>query len=371
MIHRHRPARRPWLAAFVAALLLIAASAAWAQEAAVTDCLGRAIDLDRPNQRIVCLGPGALRLIVYLGAHERVVGVEALERDFPDGRPYILARPELTKLPVIGPGGVSAIGRMPDMEALLAVAPQLIFVTYMDRQTAQRLQAQSGAQVVALDYGPFASVDTAALFASLRVAGAALGRRQRAEEVIAQTQGWLDDLARRAKGAPDPGPVYVGGVGFKGVQGLESSDADYAPFTWLGLDNAAKLTGGRGHCFVGREKLLTIDPPTIFMDAAGMGLLAGDWAKRPEFYLALSAFGAGRVFVLHPFNWYVTNLGVAVADAYAIGRALWPRRFADVEPEQKAAEIHRALLGVSVQGAMAKKYGKLGEIPAFIKKGAQ
>ena len=53
---------------------------------------------DDPS-RIVCLGPGCLRLIAFLEATNRVVGIERFEIAQKTGRPYRLAHPELLALP--------------------------------------------------------------------------------------------------------------------------------------------------------------------------------------------------------------------------------------------------------------------------------
>ncbi|WP_233185582.1 hypothetical protein [Thermotoga sp. SG1] len=92
----------------------------------VMDLLGREVEIPSKVERIVAARPGALRLIVYLNATDMVVGVEDFERLRPLGRPYILAHPELKELPSIDPGGP---GKLPDMEALVALSPDVVFMT--------------------------------------------------------------------------------------------------------------------------------------------------------------------------------------------------------------------------------------------------
>ena len=46
----------------------------------VTDMLKRNVEVPKDVKRIVCIGPGALRLIVYLDATDKVVGVEDAEK---------------------------------------------------------------------------------------------------------------------------------------------------------------------------------------------------------------------------------------------------------------------------------------------------
>lgn len=351
------------------AVLALAACLAGAAPAAdlmrIRDMAGRQVAVPRQPDRIVCLGPGCLRLLVYLQATKGLVGIEEMEKRFPTGRPYYMAHPELGGLPTITAGGVSGINKKPDLEGVLKVRPQVIFATYMHAATAGEVQKLLGIPVVALSYGPLAGFDAEAVYGSLRLAGRVMGKGKRAEEVIAFMEAAQRDLHERASGAAEKPRAYVGGLGFKGAHGIESSDTQYLPFRWLGVENVAKGDSRRTQVFLDKEVLLRLDPEVIFLDGGGLALVTADYAKKPEYYSQLSAFKMGKVFVLHPFNWYTTNLGTALADAYAIGKILYPRRFADIDPARKADAIYDFLLGKPVYQEMKGIYGPLGAAPPF------
>lgn len=97
----------------------------------VKDMLGRTVDVPKEVHRIVAVGPGCLRIIVYLNATNMVVGVEDFEKRYSFGRPYIIAHPELKNLPSIGPGGP---GKLPNLEAIMKLKPDIIFATYIDEK---------------------------------------------------------------------------------------------------------------------------------------------------------------------------------------------------------------------------------------------
>jgi iron complex transport system substrate-binding protein len=102
---------------------------------------------------VVAIGPGALRLYVYAGDLDYLVGIEQMDASDATGKPYMLANPELAKLPVIGQGGPN---NAPDPEKLLTVAPDVIFSTYAtEAAAADELQAQTGIPVVVINYGGF------------------------------------------------------------------------------------------------------------------------------------------------------------------------------------------------------------------------
>jgi len=358
------PRLQSWLLAGLL-LLALAAPAAAADTLSLTDLAGRQVRVPANPQRIVCLGPGCLRLIVYLQAQDKVAGIEGLEKRWPGGRPYYEAHPELGKLPTITPGGVPGINNLPDLEGVLKVRPQVVFVTYMQKDKAQRMQNLLGIPVVVLSYGPFASFDKV-IYDSLRLAGRILGKGKRAQAVVDYLEAQQKELARRGAAVGKGPGAYVGGIGFKGAHGLESTDPNYLPFRWVGANNLAARLAKSGHLMVDKEKLLALNPAYIFLDGGGLILVAADYAKHPAFYRNLRAFQKRRVYLLFPFNWYTTNLGTALADAYAIGKVLQPKAFVDVDPPAKADEIYTFLNGKPVYASMAKRYGPLGGEPPFL-----
>lgn len=332
----------------------------------ITDMGKRSVTVPFDPKRIICLSSGTLRLICYLQATDRVVGVEDFEKTRPYARPYILANAELTKLPRIGPGGPGSINKEPDLEAVLNVKPEVIFVSYMEPSNADELQKKLGIPVVILTHGRFASFDEL-FFGSLRVAGQILNQEKRAEEIIAFIEKARNDLADRTRGFEESQKpsVYVGAVGYKGVQGIESSDASFTPMEWAGAKNVAKEVSKGKHLFIDKEKLLSLNPSIIFIDGGGLNLVKQDLEKRPEFYKGLRAFKDNKVYVLYPFNYYVTNVDTAIADAYAVGKLLYPEKFSEVDLPNKADEIYKFLVGKPVYKEMEQDFGPLGRVADF------
>ncbi|WP_419660619.1 putative ABC transporter, periplasmatic binding protein, related to hemin transport system [Desulfosarcina variabilis str. Montpellier] len=334
----------------------------------VKDMAGRTFDLKAEPQRIICVGPGALRLITYLKALDRVVGIESMEKQFPTGRPYWIANPQLKTLPIIGPGGAGAINKKPDMEAVLRVRPDLIIATYMEAGVADAVARTLSIPVLVLSYGELAVFDEM-VFDSLRLAGKILNRQARAEEVIDFIKGIRKDLSQRtADIAEDAKPgVYVGGIGYRGTHGIESTQRDYIPLDWNNAVNLAqqvKATIG-SHVMVDKEVLLSLNPDVIFIDSAGLPLVQEDYRRKPDFYQGLKATRENRVYTLYPFNFYTTNIDTAMADGYAIGKIIFAERFADVDLPKKADEIYTFLLGKPVYEQMQKDFGPLGQAVRF------
>ena len=324
------------------------------EKIAVKDMIGRSVEVPKKVERVVCLGPGALRMIVYLNAANMVVGVEDAEKSWPIfGRPYRIAHPEFANLPTIGKGGPTPV---PHPEEIVKVKPDVIFATYMDVQQADNLQEKTGVPVVVLSYGKLATFSNDEIFNSLRLAGKILGKSERAEEVISFIKDTVSDLEKRTEGVEGKS-VYVGGVGYKGQQGIESTECEFPPFVVVNAKNVVDELKKPGHVFIDKEKLLEWNPEIIFIDENGLALVRQDYAKNPDFYNSLQAFKNKEVYGILPFNYYTTNIGTSMADAYYIGKVLYPDRFKDIKPEKKADEIFKFLVGKEVYEEMKKVYG--------------
>jgi len=348
--------------------LIIAGPCSARDTLTVTDMVGREVIIPKDPQRIICISPGTLRLIIYVGGKLSVVGVEDIEKANPTTRPYWIANRELSRLPSIGPGGPNTINKEPDLEKVLAVKPDVVFITYMDRGNANALQEKIGIPVIVLSYGPFGTFSEV-VYDSIRLVGQALGKEARANAVIDFVEGSRRDLLSRVKGFPEAHKptVYVGGIGFKGTHGIQSTETLYAPFEWVEARNIAMSEGEKGHLFVDKEKILSWNPDIIFVDSGGSELVRQDYIKKPDFYGGLKAFKAGRVHTLHSFNWYMTNIGTVIADAYTVGKILYPNRFDDVNLREKADEIYTFLVGKPVYDQLEQAYGHLGETPNYLK----
>mgnify|MGYP000170980605 CR=1 FL=1 len=322
----------------------------------VTDLAGREVEVTAPAGKVAAIGPGALRLVCYAGGADKVVGIENMEKQWSTGRPYIMAHPELLDLPVVGQGGADST---PDPEKLLSAGPEVIFVAYLvDAAKADELQSKTGIPVVVLSYGKLGTFDQE-VYESLSLIGKITGETKRAEEVIAYIKGCHEDLAERTADIPDADKpsVYVGGIGMKGTHGIESTQGNFPPLAAIGAVNVVDETGSKGSVMIDKEKLIEWDPDIIFIDEGGLQMVKDDYAGNPGFYQSLSAVRNGKVFGYLPYNYYTTNIDTAIADAYFMGKTIFPHAFEDVDPAAKADEIYQFLLGEAMYDRMAKDYG--------------
>ncbi len=319
----------------------------------VTDLSGRTVAFAAPAKKVVAVGPGALRFVCYVHGADKVVGVEELEKNNPGGRPYFTANADLlVNLPTIGQGGPQT---QPDAEQLIKIKPDVIFSLLTDKAESDKLQAKTGIPVVVLDYGTL-STFSQEIYDSLALVGKVTGEEERAREVLAYLDKCKSDLHDRTKDIPDHDKpsVYVGGLGAAGIHGIDSTQGKYPPFDVINAKNVVDETGQSGSIMVDREKIVSWDPDIIFIDSSAYQLVLDDYKKDPKYYQSLSAVKNGRLYSMISYNWYWTNIETAVADAYYAGKVIFPEKFEDIDPVQKADEIYEFILGKKLYDEIAK-----------------
>jgi iron complex transport system substrate-binding protein len=328
--------------------LLVSVSTAFAAD--IRDQAGREVEIPDNIERILAVGPGALRLVVYLKAEDMLVGIEEFERR-NQKRPYILAHPELTELPVIGPqfGG--------DPELIAAVDPDIVFASYMSEEELNNLSAKTAVPVLSINDGKAGSMTEEELFVSLDFMASILNRRVRAAEFKEMFLNYKNDLINRVsnfQAEKNNKKFYIGGIGSRGAQGLTSTEAGYPPFEYLSLKNIIELEAKKNFT-INKEELLIRDPDIIFIDQGGLELVKND-LKREE-YSYLKAFRNNDIYELLPYNHYTTNFATMFANAYFIGETIFSGEFIEEEPAVRADQIYKSFVGKAVYKEMADIFG--------------
>jgi iron complex transport system substrate-binding protein len=346
----------------VVLLLTVSKMALAAQQTqTVTDAVGREVTVPTEVNRVICSGPGALRLLSYLGGQNRVVAVDDIEvkRSRFDARPYALANPQFKELPIFG-----EFRGFDNPELILALPhqPQVIFKTFATMgHDPVELQEKTGIPTVILEYGNLGT-HRDRLVNSLRIMGRILGLDERAEVVIAFFEAAINDLKTRTEGIPETErpTCFMGGIAYKGPHGFRSTEPGYPPFMFVNAANLAydktRLGSASRQITVSKEKLLQWDPEVLFLDLSTLqleGEASGLWEIRND--PALKTLGAVRkrkVYGVLPYNWYTKNYGSVLANSYFIGKVLYPDRFKDVQTATKADEIYEFLVGKPVFNQM-------------------
>ncbi len=316
----------------------------------IIDAVGREVNVPETVEGVICSGSGTLRLLTYLQQQDRIVGVDSIEKrgSVIDTRAYALANPQFGDYPLFGEfRGYDN----PELILSLDPAPDVIFRTEdAGGDDPDVLRKKTGIPVVVVRYGDL-TAEREDLNGALRTMAKVLGPEERAEDVIAFFDGLIEDLHTRTTGRTqeEHPSCYVGGIAMRGPHGFHSTEPDYPPFEFTNANNVAGGLAVRGsHATVAREKIVEWDPEVVFLDISTIRL--GDAAgalyelRNDRAYRGLRAVEKVRVYNVLPHKSYNTNYGSVFANAYFVGSVLYPDRFSDIDPVEKADEIYEFLL---------------------------
>lgn len=333
----------------------------------ITDMAGRTVDIPEKVERVICSGPGCLRYLTYLQGQDMIVGVDSIEQrqNRFDARPYAIANPQFKGFPLIG----EFRGHdNPELILGLDPQPQVIFKTYKEMgYDPDELQEKTGIPVICLSYTSLAA-QRDSIYKSLQLMADVIGRQDRAEAVCGFFDAKIADLTKRTADIPekDRKTCYVGGIAKKGPHGFQSTEPAYPPFYFVNAGNVACPPKGKGkplqHANVSKEQIVGWNPEIVFVDISTCQL--GDNAgaiyelKTDPAYGSLDAVTDGNLYTVLPYNWYSRNYGSIIADAYFVGKTLYPDRFKDIDPKAAADEIYTFLVGSPVFNTMDNAFSQ-------------
>lgn len=315
-----------------------------------TDMLGKTVEIGS-TQRLVFIGPGALRLGVYLGLHARLVGIEKAENDPSPLSPYrtFLGKEFIARLPVIGSGGP---GKMPDLELLMRVKPDLIIASFVDAQQYDLIRSKTGVPILNVSYGASyggtSKKNLDDIKRSLLLLGEVCGKQERAGTLVKTIEAYekrLENIVKSDK------KLYVGGIGYKGTQGIVSTEAHYPPFELLGLKNSVfEGKNAQGHHFIEWEALVHANPDIIFIDLFSKNKVAQEMAQKKEIFGSLKAYQEKHIYDVLGFNNYSTNVENLLIISFQIASILG----ANVDVDAEAVAIFKAFYGQEGDALLAK-----------------
>ncbi len=204
-----------------------------------------------------------------------------------------------------------------DAESVLRHRPDLVLMASYTRAETRALLQRSGVRVVVLErFDTFED-----LCANARIVGEALGRRARAEQVVAAWRARVDALAARLKRAAPVRVIAPSTYGF--LAGRDTTFDDVCRHA--GAHNVAAEAGLQGHAPTPSEAMLGWRIDALVISDDERGDIAGRLAELPP-YKFLAATKAKRfVRISGPA---MASISQARLDAYEqLARALHPERF--------------------------------------------
>lgn len=331
-----------------------------ASDVKITDTLGREVEVPQEVNRILAVGC-SLREVLSFNVADKIVGIEYREKAETDEKKapqgsdlsYMLAFPELYNLPIVNVGvGGSGFNH----EVIIQLNPDIIFIGASDPQKADDLQNKTRIPVIAVYTNPIGTPKQDELFyRSLRITGEALGKKERAEELINIIASYIQDLNERTKDIPDEQKLtaYIAGRAFYGSHGMTGTDPQWPPFNWVNVLNVAhELSEMSSGINIDKEALIGWNPDVIFISPVSLSIIENELKSSP--FKELKAVQENKVYNILPFSWYAYNKENAIIDAYYLGKLMYPETFQDIDLNQKGVEIFKKFYGDSGEDAYYK-----------------
>lgn len=310
--------------------------------------VGRTVEVPANPQRIIGIGSSSLRIISYLQAVDKVVGVELSEQEDSVTCTYRHVNHEMfAKLPVIGDGGSKGI--TPNEEAIIGVSPDVVIAS-VDKDTADALQAKIKAPVVCITLSDI--VFDQVFYDNIQMVGGVLDKDERAKAIVDFMKNAQADLANRTASVT-PKTAYAAGISYRGGHGFAGTEAGFPPFASTNVTNIADVKGMTGCFDIDVEEVSSAQPECIFVESGNLGLVKEDIAANPGYFQNLAAFQNGNVYSLVSYRFYATNVDLAIANCYQVGCSVYPEQFAGIDPTEKLDEITEFFLGAKLSKDLA------------------
>jgi len=304
----------------------------------IIDSLSRRVTIPSRVERIISLQPEMTRIIIALGAGERLVGSEYYMRRFD---PLIgITFPGERRLPLVSAGAQSV-----NAEMVLRLNPDVVFAPPEDLSLSDSLQEKTGKPVAAFSsMGRFER-----LMEEIRLAGVMTGREERAAELVSYFQEILMRIRTGMSVVADQSRprVYLSLWG-----AINRTPVSYEPVTAAGGVNIAEgllhSLDGSVQAVINLEQIFRWDPDII--------LLHGNF--RPETrkvtvegvlsdkrLASLGAVKNKRVFYTFGFaNWW--DPAEVLVEALYLARLFQPGRFGGIDLEAEGNDVFKKFYGI-------------------------
>jgi iron complex transport system substrate-binding protein len=304
---------------------------------AITDSLGRKVEIPGTVSRIISLEPEITRIIVALGEGDRLVGLDFFLRHHDHLFPVIF--PAGAGLPV-----VSNQGQDPNYELVYKLRPDLLFSSPSEFRSTETIQQKLRIPVAALaSIGKFEN-----LLGEMETVGRIIGREERARELVGYFKDKLaavETLRGNASARQSP-RVYLAFWG-----SLLRTPVSYEPVDKAGGANcAARLLPsylGTAGTTVPLEQIIRWDPEIILVQGS---YLPGERAVTVEGILSdprLASVRAVRTRRVHyTFGfWYWWDPALVLVETLYLARLFNPAKFRPFDFEKEGNEIFRKFYG--------------------------
>lgn len=307
------------------------------QELSIQDSLGRKVKVPSRVERILSLQPEVTRILVALGAGEKLVGLDYFLRQ--DDHLFKIIFPAQAQLPVVSKPDDSL-----NKEAIIALRPDIVFASPSELLLPDAIQHALGLPVVAL-----ASLGRIkGLLEEIEIVGRLIGREKRAAELISVFKQNVEAIQPTVESIP---PEARPRVYLAFWSSFLRTPVDYEPVTVAGGVNVAtgllpSRTGTPG-TVVTVEQIIKWDPDIILVHG---NYLPGERQVTVEQVLSdrrlssVRAVKTRRVFYTFGF-WYWWDPAEVLVEILYLAKLFYPDRFSPLDVEGRGSTIFQKFYG--------------------------
>ncbi len=305
----------------------------------VTDMLGREVELPAEINTIATPNVDAFRIILQLGAQDKLVGApsDMYDSKYSDVDTIeVRAWPEVKEVEKVGGGRP---GSEINVESLIKLNPDVIITwgsggSGTDIDAADLLQEKTMIPVLCINnFAQGRSGSVEAVETAYTMMGKVTGNEKKATELVdyykAETEALTSTIEENS---PEPARFYMSGPGT--ILGANNS---YLPLKQLGLENVALEMGENGGD-VTKEQLIAWNPSLIFMHTPSKVHRVKDEELEDPILAPIAAIENDQIYRLKGtyMGW---DIATGLIDSNIIAKAAYPTLFADIDMDKKGEEI--------------------------------
>lgn len=346
------------LIAFLCSMIFSSFIAAASYPKTFTDTLGREITLDKPVERIITRSPDEARIVIALGAGDKLIAGEQATKSCLCPMTF-----DNTTEGCKDCYKTIIDGRMPDLpeistrydiyyEKIAALKPDIIFCGSL--KDAEAFEDKIGCPVVVLG-GQGWNFGDSGYFKSIQVAGQALDREDKADKLIEFIKGKIDKVksVTDKMSAADKPKVYFASRGAtnafydpKEGRDFTRTEPKYDPLDVAGGINVASEING-STINVALEQIIAWNPDYIFVSNSDAGNNTGlNFIKNSPELSTINAIKNGNVYNCFYPHCRGTPPDRNLLNMMYMAKLLHPDEFKDLDLEKEGNEIFKAFLGV-------------------------
>ena len=313
----------------------------------VIDCEGREVEIEKEAKKIVDLTTlDGVRTLIQLGAQDRLVGISNqshqifnLEGTFKKN--YIIvskAAPELKDLIVVGNI------KEPNIEMIMSLKPDVIFIDSFAKHYAEGLQNQTNIPVVCVgSYGSFS-------YEIFNVIGKIVGKQERVKELIRFTEDKIKPVKDITEKLSDNERKRLFYWSHPIPGNAPKTNATYEAFDLAGGRNVAvQERTPKGVYEVTKEQIVAWDPEFIFLHSPFKddfkGWISVDDLKKDKVIQGTQALIKNNIYAIKgEFGGW--DIATEAIEVLYVAKILYPEKFQGMDIEKKGNEILKEFYGI-------------------------